>query len=95
MPYITNDRREALGNGEAPQNVGELTYIFSVIADQYLTERCEKEGAMKYQFLAEVTGALTNTSFELYRIVTSEFEDQKWHLNGRVFESEDWARNAK
>ena len=80
MPYIKQERREALRAGEKPRDPGELNYAITVLADSYL-----KEKGLNYAHLNEVIGALDCAKLELYRRVAAPYEDEKITQNGDVY----------
>lgn len=79
MPYIVKERREAL-NTSAPQNAGELNYLFTFFSLLYLAEKGEK-----YQTYNDIIGALEGCKQELYRRKVALYEDKKILSNGDVF----------
>ena len=80
MPYISPERkREITLDGDPPENVGELTYVFYRDALRYL-----KDGDLSYARLAEVTAALENAKLEFYRRQITPYEDKKIDENGDV-----------
>jgi len=83
MPYITQERREALQKGELPQNAGELNYLFTVISDDYIRRK-----GKSYQTFNDVIGVLEGAKLELYRVVCSRYEDLKREVNGDVYTHE-------
>jgi len=83
MPYINQDRRDAIQSGENPQNAGELNYAITIIVDQYLKDK----GGIRYAHLNEVVGAMECAKLELYRRLAAPYEDQKISEAGDVYES--------
>lgn len=82
MPYIKQDRRERLllFAAEVPQNAGELNFMFTMIAKNYL-----RNGGTSYQRLNDIVGALEGAKLELYRRVAAPYEDTKIEENGDVY----------
>lgn len=81
MPYITQERREALAQEEAlPDTAGELNYTFTMIALEYL----ERKG-LNYQHINDVVGALEGAKAEFQRRVVAPYEDTKIQQNGDVY----------
>lgn len=81
MPYITQKRRKKLiSDREFPQTAGELNFMFSVAAIEYL----ESHGT-SYQTLNDVIGALEGCKLEFYRRVANPYEDIKIGENGDVY----------
>lgn len=83
MPYINQDRRDAIRSGENPQNAGELNYAITIVVDQYLKDK----GGIRYAHLNEVVGAMECAKLELYRRLAVPYEDQKISEAGDVYES--------
>lgn len=83
MPYITEDRRDALlslDDESAPDNAGELNFAFTVIASDYIDRK-----GKSYQTLNDIIGALEGAKLELYRRVAAPYEDTKIEQNGDVY----------
>lgn len=80
MPYIKQNRREALASGESPQNTGELNYAFTMIANKYIEEK-----GLKYANMNDVMGALEGAKAEFYRRVAVPYEDIKIEENGDCY----------
>jgi hypothetical protein len=85
MPYIKQERREAILAGATPQDAGELNFAITVLVDGYL----KNKGAIKYSNLNEVIGALDCAKLELYRRVAVPYEDKKIEENGDVYRSNE------
>jgi hypothetical protein len=83
MPYIKQDRRDAIRAGAKPLDAGELNFAITVLVDAYLKDK----GPIRYAHLNEVVGALDCAKLELYRRVAAPYEDQKIDENGDVYES--------
>jgi len=88
MPYIKQERRDAIRAGAKPQDAGELNFAISVLVDDYLKEK----GAIRYAHLNEVVGAMDCAKLELYRRVAVPYEDQKIEENGDVYERPEASR---
>lgn len=81
MPYITINIKEALLTGASvPQCAGDLNYLFTMAAIQYV----EYHG-LSYQILNDVIGALTAAKDEFTRRVVIPYEDKKIKINGDVY----------
>lgn len=81
MPYITQGARRELALAErAPATAGELNYLFSSIARDYLLAY-----GKSYQTLNDIIGALEMAKLEMYRRVVDPYEDKKIHDNGDVY----------
>lgn len=87
MPYIKQEDRDrffaALRELKASGPIttpGELNYVISSIINTYLIDN-----GVKYQTIAEVTGALVNAKDEFTRRVVAQYEDKKAFENGDVY----------
>jgi hypothetical protein len=83
MPYIKSYIRKDIDfktDHLNPRCAGELNYLFSMIAKQYL----ENTGK-SYQTCNDVLGALDGASKEFYRRVVAPYEDEKLKENGDVY----------
>ena len=81
MPYIKQDRRDALiGDGDTPQNSGELNYLITELIYAYYNVH-----GGRYAQVNDVLGALEGAKFEFYRRIAAPYEDQKILENGDVF----------
>lgn len=80
MPYITEDRRDAVANGEVPQSAGELNYAISALLDEYVDEH-----GLSYSVIADIKAATEGAKLEFYRRVAAPYEDLKIEQNGEVF----------
>jgi len=79
MPYITQDLRDDIDSGAIPQTAGELNYLLTVTALEYIREKGES-----YQAFNDVLGALEGCKLELYRRRIAPYEDFKMEVNGDV-----------
>lgn len=84
MPYIIQERRDAILAGAKPRDAGELNFAISVLVDNYL-----KDKGIKYEHLNEVIGAMDCAKLELYRRVAAPYEDEKIKQNGDVYRSNE------
>ena len=85
MPYIKQDRREALAyvsrNGEeVPGTAGELNYLLTETCLEY----CRAKG-LNYATINDVLGALEGAKLEFYRRVAAPYENTKIEQNGDVY----------
>ena len=82
MPYIDLDRKLDLvpKADDTPASPGELNFLFTVIALQYLADEGES-----YQTYNDIIGALEGAKLELYRRSISKYEDKKIKENGDVY----------
>ena len=81
MPYIKQVRREQIYRPcEDIRTSGELNFVFTSIAKDYILNRGET-----YQTYNDIIGALEGCKLELYRRMTSNYEDTKIKENGDVY----------
>ena len=80
MPYVTRDARARLDAGGAPENAGELNYLITRLADEYLVRK-----GLRYTNVNEVVGALECAKLELYRRIAAPYEDAKIAETGDVY----------
>ena len=78
MPYIPQQRRSELQDGQEPMNAGELNYLITKIVNQYCKDK-------SYQLFNDAIGALEGAKLELYRRVVGPYEDKKKKENGDVY----------
>ena len=81
MPYIKQERREAILAGAKPQDAGELNFAITALVDNYLKDK----GGVRYAHLNEVIGAMDCAKLELYRRVAAPYEDEKIAETGDVY----------
>jgi hypothetical protein len=81
MPYIKPLDRERFEDVKFidPDNAGELNYVFTKIAHNYIKNKGEK-----YQHYNDLIGALEGAKLELYRRYITPYEDKKIGENGDV-----------
>lgn len=79
MPYIEKEKREEIENGRFAENVGELNYIFTRLASDYLGI------APNYARFNDVIGVLESCKLELYRRLVAPYENYKIDTNGDVY----------
>ncbi len=81
MPYIKSLTRHLLNLEEGCAGcAGELNYIFTSVANEYL-ERMGKN----YSHYNDVIGALECCKLEMYRRAIAPYEDTKIAENGDVY----------
>jgi hypothetical protein len=83
VPYIKQERRDAILAGAKPQDPGELNFAITVIVDNYLQDK----GEIRYSHLNEVIGAMECSKLELYRRLAAPYEDEKMKESGDVYKS--------
>lgn len=81
MPYITSTRKRAITQGAKAGNVGELTYVIQQAIMSYLGGR----GEMRYQHIAEVSGALHQAGRDFDERIVQPYERRKRNENGDVW----------
>jgi hypothetical protein len=84
MPYITQQRRNALASTLTPKpdtakNAGELNYAITLLLIQYWQEHG------RYQAINDISGACTEALAEFRRRVVGKYEDTKITENGDVY----------
>jgi len=83
MPYITKDARTKFESGLAAlppaENAGELNYLFTKLAQNYIKFR-----GKNYQAYNDVAGAALNFYTEMYRREVGPYENLKIESNGDV-----------
>ncbi|HET8655002.1 MAG TPA: hypothetical protein VFL93_05775 [Longimicrobiaceae bacterium] len=80
MPYISQEARARLDDGGEPENAGELNYVLTRVADEYLVRK-----GLRYANLNEVVGALECAKLELYRRVAAPYEEEKMKEAGDLY----------
>ena len=78
MPYIPQDQRDALLDGNLASTPGELTFQLYYLIRGYVSP----EGG--FTEMAEVLAALEAAKLEFYRRVLGPYEDRKREENGDV-----------
>lgn len=80
MPYIKQYEREELDlEPFGAMNAGQLNYVFTTMAHEYLHLNGES-----YQSYNDIIGALEGCKLELYRRKVAPYEDKKIEENGDV-----------
>lgn len=80
MPYIIQERRDAINSFSDPQTAGELNYLITIAARNYLNDK-----GLCYATINDILGALDGASKEFYRRVAAPYEDEKIKENGDVY----------
>lgn len=86
MPYIKERDRELLDplhpdwKGGRIDTPGELNYLFSALASNYI----ETKG-LSYQTINDIVGALEGAKCEFYRRIAIPYENIKIKENGDVY----------
>ncbi|KKN55498.1 hypothetical protein LCGC14_0581730 [marine sediment metagenome] len=80
MPYIDKSRRLHLDCGHSPKTAGELNYLITMTAVEYLESNGES-----YQSYNDILGALEGAKLELYRRRIAAYEELKIDQNGDVY----------
>lgn len=84
MPYIPQDRRDALIDPSFTtiQTPGELNYVITMTLIQYV----EQHG-LSYQTINDIMGVLSAAGWEFYRRIALPYENNKIAANGDVYDS--------
>lgn len=80
MPYITQDRRDEIAEGQRPMTAGELNYAITLLLKTYWISSCRR-----YQDINDIVGACEGAKAEFYRRVAVPYEEEKIKQNGDVF----------
>ena len=80
MPYIEQGIRQSLEQGRVPTKPGELNYLMSQLIKGFIVMN-----GVSYTTLNAVAGVLSCLSMEVYRRITSRYEDDKRSANGDVW----------
>ena len=81
MPYITQERRFALGIDPEATTPGELNYLLTRQCMRYLHSR----GSVNYATLNAIVGALECAKQEFYRRLILPYENAKLAEHGDVY----------
>ncbi len=84
MPYVDGETRDELDTRIA-QNVGELTYEITSQLAMYLDEKLGRNGAIRYQDLADCKAALVGALRDFHTRVEEPYERKKASENGDVW----------
>ena len=80
MPYITALRRQEIDNGGFPMTAGELNYVITTKALEYLHNT-----ELNYQTLNDIIGAFEGAKLEFYERVVRPYEESAIQRNGDVY----------
>lgn len=80
LPYISQERRQALSKGEDLAGPGELNYIITRMLNRYIEHR-----GLSYQSINDIIGAIECCKLEFVRRVVNNYEDSKIKTNGDVY----------
>jgi hypothetical protein len=80
MPYINEERRDAIKSFNDPRTAGELNYVLTGICRDYWYEH-----GPNYATINDIVGALEGAKLEFYRRVAAPYEDEKIKENGDVY----------
>lgn len=83
MPYITKEARRRIFEEENATTPGELNYMFTILALDYLDSKHET-----YQTINDIIGALECCKQEFYRRIVVPYEELKLRSNGDVYKAE-------
>lgn len=88
MPYIKQEARLELDEGAYPTTVGELNYLLTRQMIKYVSMQTSGvRGALNYQIINDVMGALESAKLEFYRRIAVPYEETKRKDNGDVYPS--------
>jgi len=80
VPYINQERRDAIKSFNDPRTAGELNYVLTGICRDYWHEL-----GPNYATINDIIGALEGAKLEFYRRVAVPYEEQKIKDNGDVY----------
>lgn len=80
MPYISQQKRQEINEGEYPVGVGELNYVITSYCLDFLGP-----GELRYEDYNDIIGVLESVKLEFYRRMVAPYEDKKIEENGDVF----------
>lgn len=80
MPYIVEERRQALIEGDDIETAGEMNYLFTTICVAYMAHH-----GLNYAVINDILGALEGCKQEFYNRVVIPYEIQKAKENGDVY----------
>jgi len=80
MPYIEQNRRDEINQGDIPRNEGELNYAIYKLLLQFVNYQ-----GPCYSTFNGILGAILGAVLEFYRRVVAPYEEQKREYNGDVY----------
>ncbi len=80
MPYLKQEDRDRIDDGQIPTTPGELNYLITTLAVEYIMAN-----GLSYQKINDVVGALEGAKLEFYRRMAAPYEDEKIKSNGDVY----------
>lgn len=80
LPYVPRQRRQELLGGAVAETPGDLSFLFSSIADDYLQRK-----RLSYATINDIVGALEGAKLEFYARVARPYEDGKIEAHGDVY----------
>lgn len=80
VPYIKQECRKALLDGEDPCQPGALNFLITREIKDYLDTH-----GLSYQTINDIIGALSCCQQEFYRRVAVPYEEEKIKINGDVY----------
>lgn len=84
MPYITPEQKKKIEDdfsGNKAENPGELNFMITTLILEYI----KGKGAVTYQIVNDVVGALECSKQEFYRRIAAPYEEKKIKENGDVY----------
>lgn len=73
MPYIKQERRDALAKDELPQNVGELNYVLTTLVLEYVEEQPQEK--ITYGLLDDILLILEKVKYQRLGLLEPMFID--------------------
>lgn len=80
MPYLMEATRERVEREREPENSGELNYLLTQAAIDYIARN-----GLAYSTINDVMGAFACAAQEFFRRVGAPYEDKKIQENGDVY----------
>lgn len=80
MPYIDKDARKEIAGQRLPETPGELNFVFTIFAKEYLDAK-----GLSYSTINDIIGALEGAKLEFYRRIAVPYENTKIEANGDVY----------
>lgn len=90
MPYIEDAKRNSLEITHHSTNQGELNYLLSITALDYL----DRHG-LSYATLNDILGAFTGAGEEFYRRIVAPYEDKKRIEHGDLSQYKYWTKQIE
>lgn len=92
MPYVNETQKQRVAVGAGSLTTGELTYALQQVINAHLLDRL-RIGALTFQQLAEVVGALECCKADFIDRILMPYEARKAAENGDVWDAKLIATN--